>query len=75
MASELYINQLHEQLKHLKEKQLSIEIRVQQMQTHDPDFWLLISERNSISVDIAITKSRIENHNKPGIVPTIEIIQ
>lgn len=75
MSSELYINQLHEQLKHLKEKQLSIETRVQQTQTHNPDFWNLISERNNTSVDIAIIKSRIENYNKPGIVPTIEIIQ
>lgn len=70
-----YLESLHDKLEVLKKRQKANEERLQLTHSSKPEFWELVSERNSISVDIATTKSRIDNHNKPGIVPTIEIIR
>lgn len=70
-----YLESLHDKLEVLQKRQKSNEKQLQLTHSSKSEFLELVSERNSISVDIATIKSRIENHNKPGIVPTIEIIR
>lgn len=70
-----YLESLHDKLEVLQKRQKSNEKQLQLTHSSKSEFLELVSERNSISVDIATTKSRIDNHNKPGIVPTIEIIR
>lgn len=69
-----YLEDLKEKLNAKKKRLASVETRLLLTNTSDPSFWNLVSERNNLTVDVATAKDRIANHNKPGIVPTVQII-